>query len=350
MQKNHSRLAVASAMKWSAQTSKSAGGENMAQPVLPTFLMDYNLESVIDYRPIVDPTGRYVIFERTIFGSAACNLYILDLATSGGGPTPYVPSVDGSSRPDWSTAHGVVAFCNGDGIWFAQGAGGTDPWLLSKTADMIYPAWYPSGKNLLVMNQQPSTTNPKPRTSKILDDGSIAQQVMADGTLWGGEPSVNPVNPAQYVFAGQLIAGQSSYNEDLNYIWLVDASTSPETIRPLDQNAPKSGPFDPNFQGRAPWWSPDGKWVAFESNRLVPGTEGYAIYIQDSAGASAPMQVIDTTWCGNHAKWFPNGTELVVSVLLVPGIFPPSPFLPPNQPLRGIASLDVSAFVGNARS
>jgi hypothetical protein len=54
----------------------------MAQSALgePTFLMDY-LEPVIDYRPVVDPTGRYVIFERTIFGSAACNLYIIDLAT-----------------------------------------------------------------------------------------------------------------------------------------------------------------------------------------------------------------------------------------------------------------------------
>jgi hypothetical protein len=299
---------------------------------------------------VVDPTGQHVIFERTISGSLACNLYILDLATSGGSPTPYAPKVHGSSRADWSKALGVVAFCNGDGIWLAQGAGGADPLLLGKTAEMIYPAWYPSGNSLLVMNQQPSTTSPTPRTSKILDNGSIAQQVMADGTLWGGEPSVNPGNPAQYVFAGQLIAGQSSYNQDMNYIWLVDASASPATIRPLDQNAPKSGPFDPNFQGRAPWWSPDGKWVAFESNRLVPGTEGYAIYIQDSAGASAPMQVLDISWSGNHAKWFPSGTELVVSVLQVPGIFPPSPFQPPNLPLRGIASLDVSTFVGNARS
>jgi hypothetical protein len=62
------------------------------------------------------------------------------------------------------------------------------------------------------------------------------------------------------------------------------------------------------------------------------------------------MQVLDIVWSGNHAKWFPSGTELVVSVLQVPGIFPPSPVLPPIQPQRGIASLDVSAFVGNARS
>jgi Tol biopolymer transport system component len=322
----------------------------MTQPALvePTFLMFYP-GGEIDYRPVVDPTGQYVIFERTIKGN--CNLYILDLATTARVPTPYVPSVDGSSRPDWSKALGVVAFCNKDGIWFTQGTGGTDPWLLSETSNMIYPAWYPSGKNLLVMNNQQSTTGPSPRTTKILDDGSIAQQVMANGKLWGGEPSVNPVNPAQYVFAGQLIAGQTTYNEDLNYIWLVDASTKPETIRPLDQKTPTGG-FNSNFQGRAPWWSPDGKWVAFESNRLVPGTEGYAIYIQDSAGASAPMQVLDTGWSGNHAKWFPSGTELVVSVLQIPGIFWPSPhpILPPAVLLRGIAKLDVSAFVGNAGS
>jgi hypothetical protein len=141
----------------------------MTQPALvePIFLMNYPGPE-IDYRPVVDPTGQYVIFERTILGN--CNLYILDLATTARVPTPYVPSVDGSSRPDWSKALGVVAFCNKDGIWFAQGTGGTDPWLLSETSNMIYPAWYPSGKNLLVMNNQQSTTGPSPRTTKILDE------------------------------------------------------------------------------------------------------------------------------------------------------------------------------------
>jgi hypothetical protein len=43
-----------------------------------------------------------------------------------------------------------------------------------------------------------------------------------------------------------------------------------------------------------------------------------------------------------------HGTRL--SVLQVPGLFPANPFVAPNVPLRGIASLDVSAFVGNARS
>ncbi len=301
-------------------------------PVEPQFLMPYD-DTVTDYRSTIDPTGQFVVFERAPAGTDAFNLYLLNLDAPQGGPQPFVPDVQGSTRPDWSWAWGVVAFDNNEGIWMSQGGSAS---LLYGTADMIYAAWYPTGNYLLVMNQQ-NSADPNPCTSKILNDGSIVQQVMADASLWGGMPAVNPANASQFVFAGQLIAGQTTYDQSLNYIWLVDASTSPPTIRPLDQQAPKSGPFDPAFQGRAPWWSPDGEWVAFESNRLNPGTNTYAIYLQDSAGAAPAIQVIDTKWNGNHAKWFPGGTELFATLLQNP---PASP--------RGIARIDVSSFISAA--
>lgn len=306
--------------------------------VEPEFLMSYD-GTVTDYRSAVDQTGQFIVFERALAGSDDYNLYLLNLNAPQDGPQRFVPGVQGSTRPDWSWAWGVVAFDNGQGIWMSQGPTGSTS-LLNGTAGMIYPAWYPTGNYLLVMNQQ-NSADPNPCTSKILDDGSIVQKVMANASLWGGMPAVNPANACQFVFAGQLMAGQTSYQQDFNYIWFVDSSTTPTTIRPLDKSVP-SGPFDPAFQGRAPWWSPDGKWIAFESNRIDQGTNSYAIYIQDSAGEAAAMQVTDTKWNGNHAKWFPNGTELFATFLQNPGLDPPV------SPLRGIARVDVSAFLNAA--
>lgn len=309
----------------------------MASPplVAPEFVMSYD-GMVSDYRSAVDASGQYLVFERARAGSSAFTLQLYELGGSAE-PSPFAPKLQTSTRPDWCWLTGEVAFNNDQGIWITPRPLTPGASLLPDTAGMIYPAWCSDGSALLVMNEQ-STASPRPCTSQISTAGVIITPVMANDTLWGGMPAVDPVNGARYAFAGQLIHGQSAYDQDRNYIWLVDATTDPVTIRPLDQHAPPSGPFDPAFQGRAPWWSPDGQWVAFESDRANPGGL-YAIYIQDSAGAYPAMQVLDTCWNANHAKWFPSGTQLIATVEQTPG-----------ATVRGLASLDVSAFVGGART
>jgi hypothetical protein len=61
------------------------------------------------------------------------------------------------------------------------------------------------------------------------------------------------------------------------------------------------------FQVRAGWWSTDGNWFAFESNRICNETDGqtYAIFIQDAKGMRPAMQVTDCNWNIQHPKWFP---------------------------------------------
>ena len=81
------------------------------------------------------------------------------------------------------------------------------------------------------------------------------------------------------------------YDQDSNYIWVVDLSTI--TATPLEGSGLSTGPFQPDYQARAPWWSPDGNWVVFESYRAslpANGSKGmYAIYLFDySAGAAPP--------------------------------------------------------------
>jgi Tol biopolymer transport system component len=68
-----------------------------------------------------------------------------------------------------------------------------------------------------------------------------------------------------------------------------------------------TGTFRPEFQGRAPWFSPDGKWIAFESTRADPKGELYAMFIQSALGDGPAWQVTDTKWNANHAKFYPDG-------------------------------------------
>ena len=106
---------------------------------------------------------------------------------------------------------------------------------------------------------------------------------------------------------------------------------------PLETGA-RTDPYDPRFQGRAPWWSPDGKWVVFESNRppqplAEVGAGLYAIFLYEYGGSNPAIQITEIVYNCNHAKWFPNG---------FPGR-PPGPIpadcrrLPPNGSNRSAA-------------
>lgn len=216
---------------------------------------------------------------------------------------------------------------------------------------MIYPAWFPSVQRLAVMNNAASAS-PCPNTTVIEPNGTPRPKAVVGSGLWAGMPSVNPLNPNLIVFAGQNVVSGGTYNQDQNYIWLVDTSKNPVNPVPLEAGAPSSGSFKPKWQGRAPWWSPDGQWVVFESYRANPPPSEhknglYAIFVYQYQGRIPAAQITDPTWNMNHAKWFPNGfphgpsgskTLVVASYQLGESGQRAWPY--------GIASLDVSSYVG----
>jgi hypothetical protein len=309
----------------------------------PVFLMTYpQVPSVLDYRPAIDDSATRLVFERTVGTEKAVHLYLLELTVPGAVPQPFVPAAMESTRPAWSwrgagaaVSPGRVAFNDDRGIWLIDG-NGSGLELLENTGRMAYPSWYPGGAALAVKNDSLSV-EPSPCTTRIDTAGRVITPVLANSQVFGGMASVNQVDPDLVAFAGQWIATDPRYDQDRNYIWVADASTTPPTVAPLDKRAPVGGPFDPLYQGRAPWWSPDGGWVAFESNRVTQDNPAgnYAIFIQDAAGENPAMQVTDPEWNGQHAKWYPDGVTLVAALFQQPGR---GPF--------GIARLDVGAFVG----
>ena len=310
--------------------------------VEPNFLLPENPE-VNDYRPVLNADATTVIFERNPIATPNdIKLYSLDLTT--GVVQPFVNFA--STRPDWcwqrsggGLTSGPVAFSNHDGIYRVDPGG--QPVLLPNTAGMIYPSWYPDCQGLAV-----DVTGAQVTAKIDAMTGQIIRSPLADERVWAGFPSVNQTSPNLVAFAGQANRDNNYYNQDLNYVWVTDTSTGRPRVAPMDGHARRGPAFLQKFQARAGWWSPDGQWFAFESNRACDDINGqtYAIFIQDAAGNGPAMQVSDCSkWDVQHPKWFPPTKDgkvfLIAAVQDVQGeaACPPAPFR--------IASFDVTQFV-----
>jgi WD40-like Beta Propeller Repeat len=305
-----------------------------AQFAEPTFLLPPNPD-VIDYRPVVNAEGTQVIFERSpTTNPDDVKLYSLDLST--GDVQTFVNFA--STRPDWcwnrsggGLTSGPVAFSNGDGIWRVDP--GATPTPVPNTAGMVYPSWYPDCQYLAV-----DVTGAQVTAEIDATTGQIIVSPLANETVWAGFPSVNQTNPNLVAFAGQFNGDTAYYNQDINYIWVTDRSTGQPRVAPLDRHAPRGPAFLQKFQARAGWWSPDGKWFAFESNRICNQLDGqtYAIFIQDAKGNRPAMQVSDCRWNVQHPKWYPpreDGKVLLIAAVEGAG-----------QPFR-LAKFGVTSFV-----
>jgi hypothetical protein len=280
-----------------------------------------------------------VIFERNLTATPNdVKLYIADLSTHN--VQRFVNF--GSTRADWCWSRsggqftsGPVAFSNDDGIWRVDP--GATPTPLPNTAGMVYPSWYPDCEHLAV-----DVTGPQVTAEIDATTGQIIVPLLANETVWAGFASVNQTNSNLISFAGQFNGESNYYNQDLNYTWVTDRSTTPPTVAPMDRNAPGGPAFQQKFQARAGWWSPDGRWFAFESNRICNENDGagqtYAIFIQDANGARPAMQVSDcASWNVQHPKWFPPRQD--GRVLLIAAVQAES-----GGPFR-LASFDVSRLL-----
>jgi hypothetical protein len=151
--------------------------------------------------------------------------------------------------------------------------------------------------------------------------------------------------PHIIIFAGQNIENGGTYNQDQNYIWLADTSQNPVNPVPLETGAPHSGNFELQWQGRAPWWSPDEQWVAYRASPPSPEHKNglYAIFVYQYGGSALAVQLTDPEGNMNHAKWYPNGFPGGPSGNQNRCILPARSIGKANLALR---NLDVSPIVG----
>jgi Tol biopolymer transport system component len=258
-----------------------------------------HVPGVIDLWPCFAPDGKTVLFSRSMDQGLTWDLFVVPV--SGGQPKRLSAArlPVSATRANWSKTNGLIAFTG------QASDGGTSLWLINADGDeprqiqpsglsngVFYPSWYPTGKRLALVDfggGEGGVVKQVDLASDAATPLTSRQQVLA------GMPRVSP-DGRWIAFAGQENRGQT-YDQTKNSIWLRD-------------DAGKLHVLDPK-QGRAPSWSADGEWLAFESDRASL-EHLYAIFIARRNG-TAITQITPHALDGIHPAWSPDGKLVVVA-------------------------------------
>ncbi len=354
----------------------------LVQPEFPTPVFITRNSGFSDYRPSPDKTGQNILFERTVHPNPTDANTQLFIVKGVGSASPTVApflTVPASlpptwpysqTRPDWSWVTNEVAFSGAptnqgmNQVHIVAGDGVT-PRLVADTNAHIYPIWTSDGKQLIVYDDnnnvlQPGPPRIGPPVTRLIDPNGTVVQANLNGLdvagvqVFGGFAAPKPGNPLQIAFAGQPALtywGQTPpnplpnplpppvYNQDNNYVFLNAYRGGVFSSQPLESAAPVIT-YNPAYQGRAPYWSPDGNYVVFESSRAG----GYALFLANVAKGTPPVQLTDSTYWAQHAKFLPYGTSVVPSGKGIVYTALQTPSAAGTGP-RGIAVLDIGSYL-----
>lgn len=254
--------------------------------------------SAADYWQCFTDNGQSVVFSRLIKGSTN-KLYKVQISDTS--VTRFLPGLANAdieeTRPN-TAKNGEIAFTgikdSVNSIWLTSNEGGTATRL--KTTGMIgqpfYPCWYPEEEKLMVVSGL-MLTSVNRKTGNCV-------QLTRRKVISCGMPDLSP-DGQSVAFAGQRPDGK--YNQFRNWIWVGKVNGNNQ-INPV--------PLD-SCQGRAPSWSPDGKWIAYESTCKTAGGK-YVIIIR-SADGQYKGQLTEEKWGANHPVWSPDGNKIAMSVI-----------------------------------
>jgi Tol biopolymer transport system component len=246
------------------------------------------------------------------------------IAVRGGNPRVLLAGSDQfvPSRADWSWSPTTIAFgaFSADTaittIWLIESDGSNLRRLpnIGTLTQSTYPSWYEDLKSIVVVDSGDPDYHALWRLT--VDGSADPVRLTPKRNFCAGRPSAAPGSAdAPVAFAGTV----GPFNQASNQIWIA----RPPSLRPTQLNPQ---------QGRSPNWSPDGKWILYESNRLTNGN--YQLFIAPASPRrvprlDAPVPVTDPSIFVAHGEWsrqqdrivFERGNGEALGVIEVPRQF-----------------------------
>ncbi|HEY7353792.1 MAG TPA: S9 family peptidase [Terriglobales bacterium] len=235
---------------------------------------------------------------------------------AGGDPVVMTAPKESSSHPRWSADGKYLAFLSkrGEGktqVWLLNRMGGEAEQLTETIQDVDDFAWSPDSKRMVLMLQDPSPEELEEAKAKEKEKpGSKPEDKK--------EKSEKPKTPPPHVIDRYRFKSDTIGYLDRRrtHLYVLDIAT-----KALTQVT--SGDFD----DEDPAWSPDGKLLAFSSNRSTPdpdrtyNSDIWVVAADNTDKGAHPTQVTTNPGEDNEPSWSPDGKWIAYVTKLDPKLF-----------------------------